>query len=54
MVEHEYESVTQMRGAVASHAATDPSAYERANYIGNLASYTSRFVGTSGVPLAGG
>ena len=43
-----------MRGAVASHAATDPSAYERANYIGNLASYTSRFVGTGGVPLAGG
>jgi dihydroorotate dehydrogenase (fumarate) len=54
MAEHEYESVTQMRGAVASHAATDPSAYERANYIGNLASYTSRFVGTGGVPLAGG
>jgi dihydroorotate dehydrogenase (fumarate) len=54
MAEHEYESVTQMRGAVASHAAMDPSAYERANYIGNLASYTSRFVGTGGVPLAGG
>ena len=52
MGEHEYDSVTQMRGAVASHSATDPAAYERANYIGNLASYTSRFIGTGGVPLA--
>ncbi len=52
MVEHEYESVTQMRGAVASHAASDPAAYERANYIGNIATYTSRFIGTGAVPLA--
>lgn len=44
MVEHDYESVGQMRGAVASHAVTDPAAYERANYIGNLATYTSRFI----------
>jgi dihydroorotate dehydrogenase (fumarate) len=51
MSEHEYESVTQMRGAVASHATADPAAYERANYIGNLATYTSRVLhGT--VPLA--
>lgn len=52
MVEHDYESVTQMRGAVASHAASDPAAYERANYIGNIATYTSRFIGTGDVPLA--
>jgi dihydroorotate dehydrogenase (fumarate) len=45
MSEHDYDSVEQMRGAVASHAATDPAAYERANYIGNLVSYTSRFIG---------
>lgn len=51
MAEHDYDSVSQMRGAVASHAATDPSAYERANYIGNIATYTSRFMNT-GVPLA--
>jgi hypothetical protein len=38
-----------MRGAVASHAATDPAAYERANYIGNLVSYTSRFIGAGAV-----
>ncbi len=52
MVEHDYESVSQMRGAVASHAAADPAAYERANYIGNIATYTSRFIGTGDVPLA--
>jgi len=52
MDEHDYESVAQMRGAVASHAATDPAAYERANYIGNIATYTSRFIGTGSVPLA--
>jgi dihydroorotate dehydrogenase (fumarate) len=51
MVEHDYSSVTQMRGAVASHAASDPAAYERANYIGNIATYTSRFIGTGDVPL---
>ncbi|HSL75241.1 MAG TPA: dihydroorotate dehydrogenase-like protein [Ilumatobacteraceae bacterium] len=51
MSEHDYDSVSQMRGAVASHAASDPSAYERANYIGNLATYTSRFM-HGGVPLA--
>ncbi len=52
MVEHDYESVAQMRGAVASHATSDPAAYERANYIGNIATYTSRFIGTGAVPLA--
>ena len=52
MEEHDYESVAQMRGAVASHAVTDPAAYERANYIGNIATYTSRFMSTAaGVPL---
>jgi dihydroorotate dehydrogenase (fumarate) len=49
MSEHDYDSVGQMRGAVASHAATDPAAYERANYIGNLVSYTSRFIGAGAV-----
>jgi len=42
MTDHEYESVSQMRGAVASHSVTDPTAYERANYIGNIVSYSSR------------
>ena len=52
MEEHEYDSVAQMRGAVASEATADPAAYERANYIGNIATYTSRFIGTGDVPLA--
>ncbi len=46
MVEHEYDSVSQMRGAVASSAVADPAAYERANYIGNIVTYTSRFMST--------
>ena len=51
MTEHEYESVEQMRGAVSSRGAADPAAYERANYIGNIATYTSRVMrGT--VPLS--
>ncbi len=37
MSEHEYDSVDQMRGAVSRAAIADPSAYERANYIGNIA-----------------
>lgn len=45
MAEHEYETVEQLRGAVRREAAVDPGAYERANYIGNLATYSSRFLG---------
>ena len=44
MQENDYDAVGEMRGAVASNAATDPAAYERATYIGNLATYTSTFV----------
>ena len=51
MDEHEYESVSQMRGAVSRDSVPDPEAYERANYIGNLASYTSRFRGTTPIAL---
>lgn len=47
MVEHGYESVDEMRGAVRRDAAADPEAYERANYIGTLATYTSRFLARS-------
>ncbi len=42
---HEYQSVDQMRGAVSRDATADPAAYERASYIGNITSYTSRFLG---------
>jgi dihydroorotate dehydrogenase (fumarate) len=47
MREHHYHSVDEMRGAVSREASADPAAYERANYIGNLTSYTSRFIGAT-------
>ena len=51
MVEHNYQSVNEMRGAVSREAAADPAAYERANYIGNITSYTSRFIGATPIAL---
>ena len=51
MDEHDYDSVEEMRGAVSIDAVADTEAYERANYIGNLASYTSRFLDTSPLSL---
>ncbi len=51
MSEHDYDTVDEMRGAVSRAAAADPSAYERANYIGNLASYTSGFLSTDPIGL---
>lgn len=45
MHDNGYDSVAQMRGAVSRDSAADPGAYERANYIGNLTNYTSRFLG---------
>lgn len=33
MLEHEYESVQQLKGSVSQQHAPDPSAYERANYL---------------------
>ena len=41
MDEHDYDSVTQLRGS-ASHATSDnPSAFERANYLKTLHSWTA-------------
>jgi dihydroorotate dehydrogenase (fumarate) len=41
LIEHEYESVDQLRGSV-SHATTDdPSAFERANYMQTLRSWVA-------------
>ena len=36
--EHDYESVSQIRGSMSQAAAPDPEAYERANYIRVLSS----------------
>ncbi len=51
MDEHEYESVSELRGAARLTALADPAAYERANYIGNLASYSSRYLGREPIHL---
>jgi dihydroorotate dehydrogenase (fumarate) len=40
MEEHEYESIQQMQGSMNHRACTDPGAFERANYMKALNSYT--------------
>jgi dihydroorotate dehydrogenase (fumarate) len=41
MTEHEYESVDQLRGSVSQAAVADPAAFERANYMRTLRSWTA-------------
>ena len=40
MVEREYESVAQLRGSMSQRAVPDPAAFERANYMRTLTSYS--------------
>ena len=40
LIEHDYESIDQLRGSVSQQNAIDPSAYERANYVQVLDSYS--------------
>lgn len=40
MEEHEYESIEMMQGAMSQKSCAEPAAYERANYIHVLGSYT--------------
>jgi dihydroorotate dehydrogenase (fumarate) len=40
LTEHEYESVRQLRGSASASSVPDPSAYERANYMRNLRSWS--------------
>src|SRR5262249_762541 len=40
MEEHEYESIQQMRGSMSRRSVPNPSAFDRANYIRVLSSYT--------------
>ena len=40
MEEHEYESIHQMQGSMSQRAVADPSAFQRANYVKVLSSYT--------------
>jgi dihydroorotate dehydrogenase (fumarate) len=44
MAEREYESVSQMKGSLSQQACPDPDAFERANYMKALKSFTSAFV----------
>lgn len=37
--EHEYESISQMRGSMSQQAVGDPATFERANYMRVLSSY---------------
>ena len=43
MLEHEYESITQMRGRMSQLAVAEPAAFERANYMRVLSSYDTSF-----------
>lgn len=40
MEEHEYESVTQMRGSMSRRSVPNPSGFDRANYVKVLSSFT--------------
>jgi dihydroorotate dehydrogenase (fumarate) len=40
MEEHDYESIQQMRGSMSRRSVPNPSAFDRANYIRVLSSYT--------------
>src|SRR5262245_15463917 len=42
MVEHEYESIAQMRGSMSQRAVAEPAAFERANYMRVLNSFDNR------------
>ena len=39
MQEHEYVSVSQMKGSMSQKSVADPAAFERANYMKALNSY---------------
>jgi dihydroorotate dehydrogenase (fumarate) len=41
MADHDYESVAQLRGSASQANAEDPSAFERANYMQTLHSWTT-------------
>lgn len=42
MEQHEYESVSQMRGAMNAASVADPEVFQRANYLKTLGSYVNR------------
>ena len=42
MGEHEYDSIKQMQGSMSRNAVPQPKAFERANYMKVLSSYSMR------------
>jgi dihydroorotate dehydrogenase (fumarate) len=46
MEEHEYQSIRQMQGSMSQRAVADPSAFQRANYVRVLSSYSMKHVPT--------
>ena len=42
MEEHEYDSIQQMCGSMSRRSVSDPTAFERGNYMRVLSSYTFR------------
>lgn len=49
MEEHEYESVRQLQGSMSQQHCPHPSAFERAQYMRSLQSYSNRGVAEDGV-----
>jgi dihydroorotate dehydrogenase (fumarate) len=45
MAEHDYESVTQLKASAAYATGPDPGAFERANYVKTLRTYSSSWHG---------
>jgi dihydroorotate dehydrogenase (fumarate) len=41
LIEHEYESVDQLRGSASAATVADPGAFERANYMATIRSWTT-------------
>ena len=41
MAEHDYQSVSQMRGSATQATSGDPAAFERANYVQTLHSWSA-------------
>jgi len=41
MTEHEYKSIQQMKGSLSQKSVKEPAAFERANYMKVLNSFTS-------------
>lgn len=44
MLEHEYESITQMQGSMSQQSVSEPAAFERANYMKALNSFDNRLL----------